>query len=401
MSLVAAGEGVRSAVPRGRATRRACNEGVCPASSCMESRDDRLPSGGRILLAAAALVIVLAGMRVAAPVLILFAMAGFIVIVTRPIVVWLQARRVPTALAITAVITLTFAILALLVTVTTQSVNEIRLAFPRYMARYEQMQSEVLAWLADHDLQLPPTFRLDLVSAERALDFATGALRGLAGITSAIVLMLIVAIFGMIEANGLPAKVSAAFGDRFVPGRYGKIIAEVQHYLAIKTAVSLVTGLLIGLWVAAIGLDFAVLWGLMAFVLNFVPSIGSIVAAVPAVALALVQLGPNGAFMTLLAYIVVNTLLGNILEPTLLGRRLGLSPLVVILSVVFWGWLLGPIGFLLAVPLTMIGRIMFENTQDYRWIAVLMGPAPNPELAPRWRPDRWKRARPVSEADRD
>lgn len=367
----------------------------------MTTQDNDLTSGSRVLLAAAAVVIVLAGMKVAAPVLILFAMAGFIVVVSRPAVAWLQARRVPTALAIALVITLTFAGLALLLTVTTQSVTEIRQVFPRYVARYGEMEAAVLAWLAEHDVDVPPTFRLDVVSAERALDFATGALRGLAGLMSAVLLVLIVAIFGMIEANGLPAKMLAAFGDRIGTSRSGKIIAEVQQYLAIKTVVSIGTGLFIGIWVWAVGLDFAVFWGLVAFLLNFVPSIGSILAAIPAVALALVQLGPNGALFTLIGYLAVNTLLGNILEPMLLGKRLGLSPLVVILSVIFWGWLWGPIGFLLAVPLTMIARIMFENTEDYRWIAVLMAPAANPGLAPRWRPSRWRRARPASEADPD
>jgi predicted PurR-regulated permease PerM len=93
--------------------------------------------------------------------------------------------------------------------------------------------------------------------------------------------------------------------------------------------------------------------------------------------LALIQLGPSFSLLTAIGYIAVNILLGNFIEPMLLGRRLGLSPLVVILSVVFWGWLWGPIGFLLAVPLSMIARIMLENMDGYRWVAVLMGPAPD------------------------
>lgn len=361
----------------------------------MNTQDRNLPSGTGVLVAAASLVIVMAGMRIAAPVLILFALAAFLVVVTRPAVTWLQARHVPTALAIAVVVTLTFAGMALIITIATQSINEIRLAFPRYIARYEMMEASVLAWLAEHDIEVPPSLRFDVVSAERALDLAAGALRGLAGLMSATLLVIIVAIFGMIEADRMPAKARIAFGDRFGGARHGKVMAEVQQYLAIKTGVSLLTGLLIGLWVWAIGLDFPVFWGLVAFVLNFVPSIGSIMAAVPAVALAIVQLGANGAVLTLIGYLGVNVMLGNIFEPMLLGRRLGLSPLVVILSVVFWGWLWGPIGFLLAVPLTMILRILLENTEEYRWIAVLMAPAPD-EMEPRVRERSWPRRRPAA-----
>jgi AI-2 transport protein TqsA len=356
----------------------------------VSTQQAQLPSGTGVLVAAASLVIVMTGLRLAAPVFILFAMAAFLVVVTRPAVAMLQARHVPTALAIALVVTLTFAVMALLITVATQSINDIRMAFPRYLARYEVMQANVLSWLAEHDIDVPPTLRLDAVGAERALDLAAGALRGLAGLMSATLLVIIVAIFGMIEADRMPEKARAAFGDSLGRSRHGKVLAEVQQYLAIKTAVSLVTGLLIGLWVWAVGLDFPVFWGLVAFILNFVPSIGSIMAAVPAVALAIIQLGANGAILTLIGYLGVNVLLGNIFEPLLLGRRLGLSPLVVILSVVFWGWLWGPIGFLLAVPLTMILRILLENTEEYRWIAVLMAPAPT-DRQPRLRRRSWPR----------
>jgi predicted PurR-regulated permease PerM len=343
----------------------------------MNARETGLPATSRFLIAAAALVIVVAGLRAAAPVLILFAMASFIVIVTRPAVAWLQRRRVPTAIAITFVIVLTFGLLGLLVSIAVQSISELRTEFPAYVDRYQAMEASVIQWLAQRDVDIPPALHLDVVTAERAFNFATGALRGLAGLVSASLLVLVIAIFGMIEANEFPAKLRTAFEGRVAMSRFTPVLLEVQHYLAIKTAVSLATGLLVGIWTWLAGLDFAVTWGLLAFALNFVPSIGSIIAAIPAVLLALVQLGPNGAMIVALGYLGVNTLLGNFLEPTWLGRRLGLSPLVVILSVVFWGWLWGPIGFLLAVPLTMIWRIMLENNDEYRWIAVLMAPAPS------------------------
>src|SRR5690606_25400577 len=151
------------------------------------------------------------------------------------------------------------------------------------------------------------------------------------------------------------------------------VTREVQRFLAIKTLISLATGILIGVSVWLAGLDFALLLGLLAFLLNYVPNIGSILAAIPGIMLALIQYGVSRALIVLAAYLAVNVALGNILEPNLMGRRFGLSTLIVVLSLIFWGWVLGPVGMLLSVPLTMIVKIMLEHTQDFRWLAILLG----------------------------
>ena len=124
--------------------------------------------------------------------------------------------------------------------------------------------------------------------------------------------------------------------------------------------------------IAAMGLAFPMVWGLLAFLLNCVPSIGAIIAAIPAVLFALVQHGPGSALVVAIGYIVVNTAIGSLLEPHLIGRTLGLSTLVVFLSLVFWGWVWGPLGMLLSVPLTMIVKIFLENSEDLRWVAVML-----------------------------
>ena len=130
---------------------------------------------------------------------------------------------------------------------------------------------------------------------------------------------------------------------------------------------------MIFLWLTFFGIDFPVLWGLLAFILNFVPNVGSILAAIPAVLLAIIQLGFMKAGIIVLGYLTVNVTIGSILEPRLLGKGLGLSPLIVFLSLVFWGWVLGPVGMLLSVPLTMIAKIALENSEGTKWISILMG----------------------------
>jgi predicted PurR-regulated permease PerM len=122
-----------------------------------------------------------------------------------------------------------------------------------------------------------------------------------------------------------------------------------------------------------LGVDYPVLWGVIAFMLNFVPNIGSVIAAIPAVLMALIQFGYVSAGWVALVYVVVNGVYGNLVEPKLMGRSLGLSTLVVFLSLVFWGWLLGPVGMFLSVPLTMTMKIAFEASDESRWLAVLLG----------------------------
>jgi len=156
---------------------------------------------------------------------------------------------------------------------------------------------------------------------------------------------------------------------------------SVNRYLIIKTAVSIATGAAVTLWLTILGVDYPILWGVVAFLFNFVPNIGSIIAAVPALLLALVQLGPEAVLYTGAGYVVINLVVGNAVEPRFMGRGVGLSTLVVFVSLVFWGWTLGLVGMLLSVPLTMIVKIALESKDETRWIAVLLGPDIEPEEA--------------------
>jgi AI-2 transport protein TqsA len=185
-------------------------------------------------------------------------------------------------------------------------------------------------------------------------------------------LILLTVLFILLETSGFPQKLQAAFPDPEFLGHFKTITANVNHYMGLKSLISLATGGSIWILLALIGVDFAGTWGLLAFFLNFIPAIGSIIAAVPAVLWALVQLGLPSALFTALAYLAVNIIIGNFLDPRIIGRKLGLSPLVVIISLIFWGWVLGPIGMLLSVPLTMIAKIALATSDDTRWLAVML-----------------------------
>ncbi len=338
--------------------------------------------GARFLLVAASFVVVVAGLRAAAPILLPLFISLLLAILSLPVMVWLQRNRFPTALAVLSTIVLDVAVLAILFLVVGRSVNQFTDAAPAYRDRLQEVFGTLLVWLEARGIALGGAETLRLVNPGSVVDLAGSTLGAVATMLSNTFLVVLTVIFILFEAAGFSRKLRAAFGDRADHvQRLTTMARQVQRYLAMKTLISLATGLLAGIWVSVLGLGFALLWGLMAFLLNFIPNLGSILAAVPPVLLALVQFGPGRAIAVAVGYVVINVVLANFIEPYLMGRRLGLSTLIVFLSLVFWGWVWGPVGMLLSVPLTMIVKIALENTEDFRWVAVLLEANPVPASA--------------------
>jgi AI-2 transport protein TqsA len=341
-------------------------------------------AGTRFLLAAAGLVILVAGLRAAAPILVPLVLAVFITVINFPLLQWLRRMRVPTPLAVVVVVLLTFSFLGLVVLVGSASLSDIRTVLPVYMDRIRELEYSLLAGLDARGVPVPDGFYTTMFSEpDRLLDLMGGVVARAAGFLSAAAIVILFTIFMLSEATGFPTKIRAAIGRTDVDlSRFGGAVRDIQRYLAIKTIISLATGTLIAVWLTIIGVDFPVLWGMLAFMLNFVPNVGSLIAAIPAILFAILQLGPWSAALAAGGYLTVNIALGNLVEPHLMGRRFGLSTLVVVVSLVFWGWLWGPVGMLLSVPLTVVLRIALEYTDDLRWLAVLLSNEPRPVTGP-------------------
>lgn len=341
----------------------------------LERIEDR--SGTQVLFVLAMLVVVVFGLRLAAPILIPFSLAVFVAILSLPIMMWLKGRGVPSVLAILVTVLVDVSVFGLIVLLASQSATEFQAQLPRYIARLDDLASDGLNWLQTRGVPAGDVVSTDFLDQDRVIGLVSGTLgRALAFVSNTVIVLLIL-VFTLGEATIFPAKFQAILGREGRQSyRLTKIVREIQEYLGIKTLVSLATGVLLGGWAWFMDLDFPVLLGLIAFVLNYVPTIGSILASVPAILLSLVLHGMGHSVVVGLGYAAVNTVLGNLIEPSLLGRRLGLSTLVVLLSLIFWGWLWGPVGALLAVPLTMVLKIMFENSPDLRWIAILLDKAP-------------------------
>lgn len=335
--------------------------------------------GARFLLMGASLVVVIAGLRMGASVLLPFALALFLSVLSMPLMSKLRSLRIPASLSILITIMVIGAIFSGIILLATQSVADLQSQLPSYQARLRALYDSWVYGLSGRvGLPLEQYLNLGLIDPGAAIALFGQTAARVVGFLGNTFLVLLVMVFILAEATVFPEKLRAIRGTENVSeSRMTKIVKEIQEYLAIKTAVSLATGLLIGTVAWILKLDFPVLLGLIGFVMNYIPTVGSILAAIPAIVLSLVQFGALGHFIAVsVSYGVINTVFGNIIEPHLMGRRLGLSTLVVVLSLLFWAWLWGPVGALLAIPLTMMVKIMLENTEDLRWMAILLDKSP-------------------------
>jgi len=208
-----------------------------------------------------------------------------------------------------------------------------------------------------------------------ALSMAARVAGSIGQLLSNAFLILLTVVFVLLEMSTFADKMKVAFaGASDAEGRGQQIIKSIHNYVVIKTSVSLATGFLVAIWLNILGVPYSGLWGLVAFLFNFIPNVGSIIAAIPAVLVAWLELTLFKTVLCAMGFLVINASIGNLIEPRLMGRGLGLSPLVVFCSMVFWGWVLGPIGMVLSVPLTMTARIALEGFEDTKWIGILMGP---------------------------
>ena len=332
--------------------------------------------GARFLLILAGVVVVVAGLKAAAPILVPFSLALFLAIVSMPVMFGLRMRRVPAPLAIFLTVLLDVLIFGLVILLAANSVGNLNEKLPRYRAATQDLFNRWTDWMAARGI--PEEYLgFEFIDPGWIFDFVGGSLQTVASLFSVGFLVAIIMIFILAEATVFPYKFQALLGrDRASRLRITKTISEVQAYLGIKTIVSLATGIVAGLFCWFMELDFPILLGLVAFVLNFIPTIGSIIAAIPAMVLALILHNLSWTVLVGLGYVGINTLFGNLIEPNLMGRRLGLSTLVVVLALIFWGWIWGPIGALLSVPLTMVLKIALENTPDLRWLGVLLDKEP-------------------------
>lgn len=339
-----------------------------------------------LLLAAASVVV--AGLYLARDFFIPVSLAFFIAAVSFPITDFLRRHKVPRLLAVPITVGVVFAFLSAILVIGYIFIND--LTAGDKLEKYGRKMYEVAInggakleeWgLESAEEEVKKVLSEDSIAnyfQENLTSMLTGVLDMLK--TSFIVLILLVFMLGEARMFGRRFdSIVEAQGPNFQ--RMLSATRDIQKYLGIKTLISIATGALAGILCWAAGIEMPLLWGILAFSLNYIPAIGSILAGVPPVILSLLVYDFQHAMVVAGGYLLINGFLGNFLEPALLGRRFGLSTVVVVISVLFWGFLWGPVGMLLAVPLTMMVKVALDNSAELRWLSVAISHGKKQDVA--------------------
>lgn len=342
--------------------------------------------GSQAVVTLACLYIVLTGMQAAANVLVPVAYAFFLAVLSYPLVRWLRRHRVPASLALGITMLVNLSVMAGIITVGVRLLISFWRDLPHYLRGLERYLNDAAAWLEAQGVEGARAAVSGIFDWNTIVGYATQqdvmkSLGGLVGTTfgtlatvlASFIMTLIVMMFILMEAHGTQSRLQAVnlSGGPDFSGLM-RSADDIQKYLGVKTLISALTGALAGFWCWFFDLHYPLLWALLAFLFNFVPAVGSTAASIPAIVEALVQHGPTHAVFVAIGYGGINFCLDNFVQPTMLGNRFGISPLVVILSVIFWGWMWGPLGMFLAVPLTMVLKVLLDNSGEFHWISVAM-----------------------------
>jgi AI-2 transport protein TqsA len=331
---------------------------------------------GDSVLLVAGVVIVLGGATLASAIVVPFLLSLFITIISLVPVEALMRRGVPAWLSLLIVVAGMLVFFAAIFIIVGSAGAAFSADLPGYQAELKALITNVSAWFDARGVDVSASGLKDLLNPQRIVSFFQGFIGDIGGALSNIMLITFTVMFMLSDTSLIKQKLawhqqqhSAVEGQL---GGLSDLVVLLSTYTKIMAAVSLLTGFLIWLGLSLMGIKYPVLWGLLAFLLNFIPTIGSIIAALPVLLLALLSLDPVLLLMIIALYLIVNTVVGNFIQPIWMGDEVGLSTLIVFLSMVFWGWLFGPVGMILSVPLTIAVKFLSLRNPHTLWLAVLL-----------------------------
>lgn len=330
--------------------------------------------GMNILIGIAAVVIIIAGIYLAQSIIVLLLVSIFLSLLAAPAVFWLKKKGINTVFSVTIVMTCMLIVLALISLPIAASISSYSDELPMLQSRIRQQIAEFSVVLDGMGITDSEKILLNYINPESIMKLTSGLLAGLSSALSDLLLILLTVAFVLLEASSFPKKLRIIMGDPDIAfPQVIKFVLDIKRYMIIKTIINLAAGILITAWMYILGIQFPILWGFLVFIFHYVPNIGAILAVVPAAIFAFVQIGIGSAVLVVTGNLIVGFIIGNMLEPRIMGRSLGLSTLVVFLSLILWGGLLGLIGAILCIPLTMTLKLAFESNKNTHWIAVLLG----------------------------
>jgi AI-2 transport protein TqsA len=330
----------------------------------------------RFIIAGAGLFVITFGMMNSSNILNPFFLALIVAISIAPLIGWLRRKGMPPWLALLTTLLLLILFLAALIVLLTVSVDELINTVPTYEDSADQIKESIQSFLSDLGLS-GSTLKsaVSVFDPSKLLGFFTALLADVGKTLGNAVFMLLILIFMLFDAGGFPTKLRTGLApDNPLLARLMKFKDDIRHYVVITTKINFLVGLVDAVFLMIIGVDFAILWGLLAWLLGYIPSIGFWLALIPPTLIALLELGWQQALIVFLGYVLINGSVQNFLQPKLMGGGLNLSPLVVTISLFFWAWVLGPLGALIAIPLTLaVKEIVLEGSDDTRWLSTVMG----------------------------
>lgn len=327
----------------------------------------------RVWMGLAAFVVIIAGIKSASSIVIPILLSIFIATIAAPAIFWLERLKIPRIVAF--FIVLVFVVLVLLGFgyILSTSLDSFLANTPAYTAKIMDLVDSFRGVLDRFGIVVAKSDLEAMFDPSGVLNVAGGFLKSFSAVLSKSFLIFLGVTFMLFETSSLKTKIYLlAKKDEASKNPFEEFSQKLNSYLAIKTVISFITGALVSVGLSFIGVDFALLLGVIAFLLNYIPSIGSVIAAIPAVLVALVGLDMNAVFWVIALYLSVNVIMGNIIEPRYMGKGLGLSVLVIFLSLIFWGWVLGSVGMFLAVPLSMTLKLALESHPSTKTLAMLL-----------------------------
>lgn len=322
----------------------------------------------------AAFLIILAGMKLGQSFLNPLLMALFITIICAQPVFWLKEKNVSSGLAVLIVIIGLLAIYTGLNLLVGSSLSLFIRDASKHSESLKELTESAGAFFSERGINIAVFGGEGSMDPAKVMEYTRTVVSYIREMVSNEITFLFLTIFLLTEIGGIRLKFRAILkGNDALFEYWQKIGKKIRYYLSIKTMTSLATGVLVAVSLAIIGVDYPILWGLVAFLLNYIPTIGSIIAAIPGVTFSMLQLGFPATFWTLGIYIFTNVVIGSIMEPRIMGKGMGLSTTVVFLGLIFWGFILGPIGMFLSVPITMTLKFILDYNPKTRWIAVILG----------------------------
>ncbi len=321
----------------------------------------------------ASLIVIIAGIKAASEVVVILFLAIFIASIISRAIKFLEKQHIPKFISYLFVIGGFIVVFLLLSYIVNISLKDFLSNLPQYQKQLQGLIVKGISLLQTYGYEVDNGTVLEALNLNSFFGITTNLIGSIGTFLSKFLLIIIGIAFILAESTSFKKKLNIIFGKNTQKIEHFNLFSSnIQKYFSVKTATSFFTGFLVAVMLIYFDIDYPILWGVIAMLFNFVPVVGSIIAAIPAILLSLVSADLNTTIILTVLYVVINISISNIIEPKFMGKELGLSPLVIFFSLIFWGWVLGIVGMFLAVPITMTLKIAFDSSTETKWLSILM-----------------------------